>query len=50
MLHQNVMIFLPKNFTIFLSGVGETDNVQNSNLTNFRRPSFGDDIDVILIS
>ena len=44
-------VVFTENFTIiFFLNEGKTGNVQNLSLRNFRRPSFGDDINVTFIS
>ena len=42
-------VIFTENFTIFLSNSAKTRNVPNSNLTNFGRPSFSDDINVTIV-
>ena len=39
-----------ENFTIFFSNAGKTVTCRNLNLINFRRPYFGDHLNVIFTS
>ena len=42
-------VIFTENFTIFLSNSAKARNMPNSNLTNFGRPSFSDDINVTIV-
>ena len=48
MLCQKVALFLLKTLPSFSLMKEELKTCQNSNLTNFRRSPFGEDIDVML--
>ena len=38
-----------ESFAIFFSNAGKLETCQNANLTNSKRPSFGDDINVTFL-
>ena len=47
---QNVTVFLMKTLPYFCQMQEKLETCRNSNLTNSRRRSFGDDINVTFIS
>ena len=48
---KNKQIYhIRKTFPSFLSNAEKLEKYRNSNLTNSKRPSFGDDINVTFIS